>query len=471
MKQRMGNKKRFTAILLGVLLVLSLGLVKLYRTLDVKYPWLWMYLTDTVKPSSKTVTSGPKHVMFLFVDHFEPHEQNAMDSWMKGYPKMASKHLDSDGKHPQHSWFWFFSQSDLEEKKSFLTQLANLVYRGYGEIELHMHHGNDNEESFLKQMNEAIMLSKEVGAMVSQETQPRQIFAFIHGMWGLDNSRGIGYCGVNNELILLRKLGCYADFTNPSWGSAHSRMVNRLYYATDDSTRPKSHDTGTVMEVGKPGIGDLLMFTGQSVVGFKDIKPSYDHGEVDHEYLPTPERIDSWVKKAISVKGRPEWVFIKVFSHGALAQDHDVMLGDWADRLYSHLEKHYNDGSAYVLHYVTAREAYNIAKAAEAGKQGNPSQYRDFLIPPYVNRFISSPVPYETISMSDDKAVIRFLVDPGSHFSISLHASQVSVSGDAVVRESKETNGETMISLGTKGGGVVGFTFKRSGTGDASTIT
>ena len=46
------------------------------------------------------------------------------------------------------------------------------------------------------------------------------------------------------------------------------------------------------------------------------------------------------------------------------------------------LERSYNDGSRYVLHYVTAREAYNIIKAAEAGKSGDPGAWRDFVLPP-----------------------------------------------------------------------------------------
>ncbi len=46
--------------------------------------------------------------------------------------------------------------------------------------------------------------------------------------------------------------------------------------------------------------------------------------------------------------------------------------------MHDHLERVYNDGSNYVLHYVTAREMYNIIKAAEAGRSGNPREYRDF---------------------------------------------------------------------------------------------
>ena len=453
-------KKRNLAIVF-VLILAALGLLGAFwgiQKVNVKYPWIWMYATDLLKPSE--TAKDPKHLMFVFADHFEPHDQETMNAWMKGYPEMASKHADSDGKHPQHSWFWFFSESDINEKKSFLAQLSKLVYEGYGEIELHMHHGNDNEESFLKQMNEAVSLSKEAGAMVTQEAQPRQVFGFIHGMWSLDNSRGLGLCGINNELILLQRLGCYADFTNPSWGPMHPKMVNRFYYATDDPEKPKSYDLGVEMEVGKLGVGDLLMLTGQSVVHFNRLVPRYDHGEVDFEHLPEPKRIDSWVKKAVSIKGRPEWIFVKVFSHGALTHDHDVMFGEWADRLYSYLEERYNNGSEYVLHYVTAREAYNIAKAAESGKVGNPNDFRNFLIPPYVNRDFAANVPFETISFERGKAVIRFLAKQGDSIEVKLHGKNVEITGGAQVVSRAESDRGTILNLTLLANGVVGFTYE-----------
>jgi hypothetical protein len=61
----------------------------------------------------------------------------------------------------------------------------------------------------------------------------------------------------------------------------------------------------------------------------------------------------------------------------------DVVLGEDMDRTLTHLEKNYKDGKKYRLHYVTAREAYNIVKAAEAGLTGNPDDYRDYLIKKY----------------------------------------------------------------------------------------
>ena len=34
------------------------------------------------------------------------------------------------------------------------------------------------------------------------------------------------------------------------------------------------------------------------------------------------------------------------------------------------------------LHYVTAREMFNIASAAMEGKSGDPASYRDYVLPP-----------------------------------------------------------------------------------------
>src|SRR5258707_498316 len=73
-----------------------------------------------------------------------------------------------------------------------------------------------------------------------------EMYAFIHGNWALDNSRPDGrWCGINNELDVLRETGCFADFTLPSAPSpCQTSTINRIYYAVDDPKRPKSHDTG-----------------------------------------------------------------------------------------------------------------------------------------------------------------------------------------------------------------------------------
>jgi len=71
---------------------------------------------------------------------------------------------------------------------------------------------------------------------------------------------------------------------------------------------------------------------------------------------------------------------------------------------WSGFERVYNDGRKYCLHYVTAREAYNIAKAAEAGMDGNPDRFRDFLIPPYPAASGAIAAAADASSAGDDRA-------------------------------------------------------------------
>ena len=112
------------------------------------------------------------------------------------------------------------------------------------------------------------------------------------------------------------------------------------------------------------------------------VVPRIENADVRGGQPPTPDRVDAWIRTGVHVEGRPEWVFVKVHTHGTQEADMDTLLGAPADAMHAHLESAYNDGKCYALHYVSAREAYNIAKAAEAGREGNPHDYRDFVLPP-----------------------------------------------------------------------------------------
>jgi hypothetical protein len=94
------------------------------------------------------------------------------------------------------------------------------------------------------------------------------------------------------------------------------------------------------------------------------------------------QRVDQWVRTGIHVKGKRNWVFIKTHTHGSV--DAPLVDGQPMSDAFSHMERNYNDGSRYVLHYLTAREVYNIIKAIEAGEPGeDPNQYRNYhVLPP-----------------------------------------------------------------------------------------
>jgi hypothetical protein len=78
------------------------------------------------------------------------------------------------------------------------------------------------------------------------------------------------------------------------------------------------------------------------------------------------------------VLGRPEWLFIKLHTHGALPSNSGMLLGEPMRRFLQEATQHYNDGRAFRLHFVTAREFVNVLHAAEDGRTGDPGQFRDY---------------------------------------------------------------------------------------------
>jgi len=344
----------------------------------------------------------PTHVFFCFVDHFEPLRGNASEAtgrervapWVTRYPALAREFHDADGRPPQHTWFY----PSEEYRPEFLESLAGLCRQGFGEVEIHLHHRNDTAAnlretllSFAKQLRSHGLLADNPHPS-SLIPHPSLAYAFIHGNWSLDNSRADGdWCGVNNELQVLRETGCYADFTLPSApNDTQTRKVNSIYYATDDPQRPKSHDTGTDVRVGGQPTGDLMIVQGPLALNWRSRKwgaiPRLEAAEVARSCRATADRVRLWVEQRIGVVGKPDWVFVKVHTHGCHETNCDAALDGSLHRLLAQ----YNDGRRFVLHYVTTRELYNLVKAAEAGATGDPNEFRDFVLPPPPVRRVAS---------------------------------------------------------------------------------
>ncbi|MHB8893951.1 MAG: hypothetical protein ACYC99_02080 [Candidatus Geothermincolia bacterium] len=358
--------------------------------------WLPGYLIRKVRPKRTLTAQTGRHLLFCFVDHFEPGWNKAsatlqdkrVDAWRCLYPPMASNYCDAEGCHPRHTWFY----PPHYYREDHLLKLQELCSAGYGEIEMHLHHNRmkpfpDTRETLKKKIEDCIATYSSFGVFRpgGSPTEAHR-YAFIHGDWALANGRA-GYCGVNDEIAVLRETGCYADFTFPAYlVSSQPRMVNSIYYATSDPARPKSYDHGTEAAVGKEAGEGLLMVQGPIGLrwgGRRRWLPTVDYGEISSGNPPSPARVDFWAQTGIHVRGREEWVIVKVFAHGAPEGEHAVLLGDAVRSMHNHLRDQYNDGRHWSLHYVTARELFNIIKAAEAGEQGNPGKMRDYLIAPY----------------------------------------------------------------------------------------
>lgn len=364
-------RRRLAVILLVpvLLAVLLLG-YKIVRWRA--YVWLPDYVKEELS-RERTPAGATVHVMFVFVDHYEPGPGRAgaerNRKWLEGYKALASRHRDSYGRVPQHTWFYAYEQKN----DAVMEELSRAVREGYGEIELHWHHGNDTNESFGPKLSEALRWFNSFGAMVSDGPDGRVRFGFIHGNCALDNSTIPKYCGVNRELEALRKAGCYADFTFPSLGSpAQPSKVNSIYYAADDD-RPKSYDTGRDARVGTRVADQLLIFEGPMTLHAD--RRLFEYGAVENDEQPSPGRVDSWVATRVCVMGRPDWTFVKVYTHGA--QSRTTCLGPMTDAMFGYLEECYG-GGLFRLHYVTSREAYNIVRAAEDGLTGDPNNFRDY---------------------------------------------------------------------------------------------
>jgi hypothetical protein len=341
------------------------------------------------------------------VDHFEPGtgnvefdvEKERMRALLSRYPKLVEKHQDSSGNRPKRTWFF----PPHYHRNNNLRELVSLCESGYGEIELHLHHGKtkpDTQENLERTIKQCIEEYSCFGIFGVENGHKR--YGFIHGDWALDNSRKGKFCGVNNEVQILKRTGCYADFTFPSMNESNPIKVNSIYYAKGNPQKPKSYNVGiSVRRLGKIR-EDLMIIQGPLHPQFKKKKfPGFGMigDEINGSPAVTRERIDCWVSTWIHVRGKPDWIIIKTHTHGATASK--AVLGKEMDYIHNYLETKYNDGNNYMLHYVTARELYNIIKAAEAGEAGlNPEEYRNYRIQP--PKYNSSPQVSEASQILKD---------------------------------------------------------------------
>jgi hypothetical protein len=327
----------------------------------------------------------PVHILFCMVDHYEPGTMQADPSTAKErvaellakYPPLAEAHADASGLHPRRTWFF----PPHDHRDGNLRDLVSLCERGYGEIELHLHHGKtmpDTSENLVRTIRLCLQDYSRFGIFGVENGIRR--YGFIHGDWALNNSLPGGqYCGVDNELSILRETGCYADLTFPSCLRSNPTQINSIYYADVDRHRPKSYASGALARAGAGPKAGLLMIQGPVRPVWVDGRLTFGDG-ISNRRPPSKRLVDAWVCTAIHVAGKPDWIIVKVHTHGAV--NGKTVLGDAMHGAFGYLETAYNDGSAYMLHYVTARELYNMIRAVEAGETGEPNEYRDYCIGP-----------------------------------------------------------------------------------------
>ena len=345
--------------------------------------------------------------MFCVVDHFEPLQRTILtdgtptggndpaeaarevSAWCQRYGQQVADIRDEDGVCPQHTFFYPAEEYD----EACLAPLAAMTARRQGEVETHIHHRNDTPEN-LEQSLSAFRdtLRHQHGLLGTVASSPA--YGFVHGNWALCNARPDGdWCGVDDELAILRRTGCYADFTFPSAPSpTQPRLVNAIYYARDRGC-PRGADFGRLVQATPPVASavapaddELLLINGPLALNWQSRKlgiiPRLENAELSGVNPPTIPRFDLWRRQQICVTGRPDWIVVKLHTHGYSKCNRAMLLGSVYADFHRALAAHVAQTPDLHLHYVTARECANIVKAAEAGASGNPNDYRDYLIAP-----------------------------------------------------------------------------------------
>ena len=354
--------------------------------------------TYTWQRLTRHTPSGKTHLIIALADHFEPSsmpglnagfapkevQQQRLDAWCEQYPRSFEPFCDHDGRPFTHTYFYPAEQYD----RAHVAQLADHCHSGWGEIEIHLHHGTDEPATAESTTQQLVSfrdaLAHDHGCLSYSEAAGNSPqYAFVHGNFALANCADGYACGVDNEMQILADTGCYVDMTYPAaaFHPAQIAILNSLYECALplDQTAPQRY--GRALQAGRPITRFPFIVQGPLMLDF-DRNSRSGFGRLDNAAITgrnpaSLRRLALWKKAAITVGGRPDWLFIKLHTHGMDPVDSENVLGAPMQKFLTDLI----DGAAErreVLHFVSAREMANIALAACDGREGNPGAYRDY---------------------------------------------------------------------------------------------
>lgn len=352
-------------------------------------PWLIRYpawRASEVVNSAKD-SNGVTHLIFTVANHFEPGLGDKalarLQKWCELARTTGDAIRDHDGTPFRHTNFFPAEQYE----RPLLEMLADLEADGFGEVEVHFHHGVDRPDTAenttyaLKSFRDLLAQEHKCLSRETSLSSPR--YGFVHGNWALANSARGRYCGVDSEMQILAETGCYADFTLPSVPfQSQVPRINAIYQCGHPFTEARPHRSGPSVKVGDH-LRLPIIFTGPLVFDWtRRVRglpiPRLDDGALAQNYPLTMDRFDRWWSAGIGVRGRPDWVFIKLYSHGFFDADQDAMIGEQMKRFMGEVLERAERTGKFKIHFASAREAFNMVVAAVEGNKGAPGAYRDY---------------------------------------------------------------------------------------------
>ncbi len=353
-------------------------------------PYFWQRLT-------RPALNGKVHLIVAIADHFEPSsipgdyagyaprdvQEKRLEAWCTQYPRNFESFRDSDGFPLTHTYFYPAEQYD----RDLVEQLAGLCHAGWGEVEVHLHHGVTEAATAETTRNQILSfrdtLARKHGCLSYRDGDPTPRYVFVHGNFALANSAGGFGCGVDSEMQLLADTGCYADMTYPTsaFHPAQISKLNSLYECALPLGERAPQRRGRELKAGRPVSTLPIIVQGPWMLDF-DRTSRNGIGRIEDGALtkwnpPSLRRLELWKQAAITVAGRPDWVFIKLDTHGMDPTDTDTVLGERMQLFLQEFIAGATDRQE-ILHFVSAREMVNMLLAACDGRDGNPGEYRDY---------------------------------------------------------------------------------------------
>ncbi|HEV7645647.1 MAG TPA: hypothetical protein VGO50_17040 [Pyrinomonadaceae bacterium] len=365
------------------------------KKIKTNLPWLARYPFARVQDFLGREPLENKHIIFTVANHFEPgwkesgvHDLKTQIRRLKDYYKIARDTgeavKDADGTKFRHGNFYPAEQYHPE----LLSIMAEMQAEGLGEVEIHLHHGVEKPDT-AENLRRSLLdfrdcLAEEHKCLSQADGKGSPMYAFVHGNLALANSHGGKYCGVDEEMQILQETGCYADMTLPSAPEpTQVPMINQIYECGLPLGQKIPHRKGLTVSVnGKQPLLPLI-FTGPLVFDWgRRIKglpvPSIDEGGLTASKKLDRARLQRWLSANITVKGRPDWVFVKLYCHGFIEQDQPACIGEDAKRFFSDVIEQGEKDSSYKVHFAAPREAFNMVAAAIDGKAGSPGDFRNY---------------------------------------------------------------------------------------------
>jgi hypothetical protein len=362
-------------------------------------PWLVRYPWVRLRSIMESTAFEKKHVIITVANHFEPAwsesgplDQKTQIKRLKEYIKLARSTadavLDVDGTSFRHTNFYPAEQYHPE----ILDIMAEMQAYGLGEVEVHLHHGVDEPDTAHNLERQLIefrdILGERHKCLARMHGQGSPMYAFVHGNLALANSCGGRFCGVDNEMEILRDTGCYADMTLPSApDQSQVAMINQIYECALPMDQAVPHREGIRLGSNhhRPELpiimqGPLVFNWTRTIKGIPI--PRIDDGALVANQSLDRARFRRWTRANVMVEGQPDWVFVKLYCHGFFDKDQSACIGEDAKRFFGGLVAEGERTGKYAVHFASAREAFNMAMAAAEGKGGDPHSYRDHLLRP-----------------------------------------------------------------------------------------